>query len=244
MNETETALLLFFVLFTLFLFWRTWDMSGLPSFEITDIHEEFRGSENFLRPLVLAASSPSRSILRVSVLLSVNTVLITPIFFIFQWPERVWMLGGLVFLEIAIVYFVTAENKKKYRCDLEECRLFTHPGVKRLVGSIEDRPEPPYKGNHLVSGGRILSVVLSTTGAEERAKLFFPIHFYGQRQVEETTDAVVVFYQSWREAGLVPKADHESLLGVYVGFRQNPDSLLQESSLAAKSMLQARPTRG
>ena len=231
-----------FIPFALLLLRWAWNMSGIPGWEVRIIREDFHGCDEFLKPAVLAANSPFRCFLRVMGLLLASGALITPLFLLdLAWSEWVWALGGLMFLEMIIIRSVAVVNKRKYRRDLEECRLFTHPGVKRLRGSLVDRSDPPFRGSHLVAGGRLL-VVLPTDDREEQVKLFLPTQYYGQRPVEEAED-VAVFYQLWQEAGLVRGPDHTAV-GVYVGFRRTfrPGSEFQENLL--RSLTQTEQSDG
>jgi len=248
MSEAEVMYLFLFIPAVAFLFRWTWNMSGIPGWELLRIRLDFEKADDFLRPRVLRATSFSRCMLRAVGLLMMNILLLPPIFYGLEWPDRIWWLVGVVAIELAVVYRMTATNKKRYQADLEECRMLCHPDVLRLEGSIEDRPTGRCKANHTVSGGRIIRV-LGQAGAYH--DLFLPLAWYAVRRVEETQGPVVVFFLEWKNSGFVKdqvfpprpavaRVDPElsdksnSAIGVYLGFRHNP-------ALAAKAAVWTRP---
>lgn len=247
MSEMEIVSLLPFIPAVVFLLRWTWNMSGIPRWELMRIRIDFEEAEDFLRPRVLRATSFSRCVLRVAGLFIVNVLLLLPIFYGLEWPDRIWWLFAVMTVELAIVYRMTVTNKKRYQADLEECRMFSHPDVKRLEGGIEDRPFGKCKANHTVRFGRIIRV-LGRSGAYH--DLFLPMVWYGVRRVEETREPVTVFYLDWKHSGFSPSQVFSqplpsyagtdlgdksySALGVYIGFRPNP-------ALAHKETVWTRP---
>lgn len=235
-----------FITLAVYLFQLGWNMSGIEEYELRDVRKEFKEAPPFLRPLVIDATRLRRRLLRVLPLLGLNLFVLWLAFLVVR-EERstssVWLeLSVLGVFEWLTVILVIRKNRKKYRDDLEECRMFFHPTVKWLEGAIEDRPTCRNKANHLTQAGRIIRV-LQQAGAHQ--DLFLPLSWYSARRVEETNEPVVVFYLDWKHSGFSPDQvfpqplatyagsdlgdKSYSALGVYLGFRRNPALLTKEA---------------
>lgn len=200
------------------------NLSGVASYEIGDIREDFARVHRALLPRVVEANTRWRILLRVSALLIVNILVLV----FLQPPEMavdlfsIARLLSFIFVEIMVINVVVVLNRRKYRHDIEECKLLAHPDNERTVGYIEDHSPKPFRAGHCVCGGRLITVKLSS-GAIPYMTLFLPMTAYGQRRVEETDVLVTVFYQPWQKSGLIRPADCAGALGVYIGFRQDDD---------------------
>lgn len=220
---------------TLFLMVETLTISGIASYEVRDLREDFARVDSFLVPRVIAAARPWRHVLRIAPLVLINVL--WGYFLVFglglEADERlIGALGGILALEWLVMAVVRRINARKYREDIEECKLLAHPDNLRVLGCLQDRSPPDaynfnpdelgpgrsFRAGHVVRGGRLITVVTET----DRVMLFLPLAFYGPRPVEETDAPVVVFYQHWSKSGLAKDHDCEQAIGVYVGFRPNP----------------------
>jgi len=225
----DGLVILMYGLATLCVVHATLDLSGIPRYEMADIRESFRDKEPFLVPLVVAGDSWWRKLLRVMTLLSVNMgsyVLARELGL--DETELLAALVALILIEWVCLRVLVTWNTRRYRRDLEECQLLTHPSTGFLHGYIQDHSTPPQRGSNLISGGRLISVV-SPLDSVEITLLVLLLDHYGQRKVTETDEPVVVFYQSWKDAGVaetnsIPeKSDYRQACGVYVGFRPDPN---------------------
>ncbi len=218
-----------------------WNMSAVSKAELDYIRSEFSTVKRYLQPLIVTVNTWQRSLFRIAAFLYINALAYPLIYHSSHWKRALVAFTLLLTIEWGIIVWVTARNVRVYRRDLAECRLFTHPDTRSIVGCIRDRAEPPYEGNHFVHGGRIITIVSS----EQQTRLFIPFVFYGQRPVEETEISVAVFYHSWPASGFQRGKEHQLTAGVYVGFRFVPNFLEQLSGADDSALpIVERPPRG
>lgn len=211
------------------------NLSGIPSYEISFIREDFAKVHPALIPRVVEATARWRVFLRISAVLTVNIlalILLHPSEVALDLPSTTLL--GLIVVELIVINVVVMFNRRKYRRDIEECNLLVHSDNERIVGCIEDHSPRPFRAGHCVCGGRLITVKLSS-GAIPYGVLFLPLTAYGQRPVEETDVPVTVFYQPWHKSDLTRQADCAGAIGVYIGFRRDGDLVSATLEVANQS---------
>lgn len=162
------------------------------------------GKENFPMPIALDVISWPRVFLRWCILMAINFAAGLALWS--QWSfgrDDAMAISSSVFVLLALEYLIIRfiipyMFHHKYEKDLGEVQALHEPQVALLIGRVvDDSRDPQYKGDHLASGGRIITICTQhSDGQESRHSLFLPfgaVHPYGRNL--STSGPVSVFYE-------------------------------------------------